>query len=198
MKYKVSAIIIFIFLCFLIFPIYYTYKIEYLENEFLDNLESKSSQINILTEELNKNENPQSDKLKFIFDELIKKDESLSAIAITGENSKIKLFIKNDRNLNSKQIINSLLKDIEENLNYNSNHPIIKNYAGTDIITDKLYIVIKKNTKNNLIAIYKFKAEKITKIMILLEIILLISLISAATGISIMLIKRAYILEPKI
>lgn len=197
MKTKITAISIFLLIASAAMPVYYINKSANLEKNFIELLGSKNSAMKSVAEKLNKEQAPDSEKLKKLFNEIIARDRTIAAIAVTDRMERLRFMAKNDTILHSGRIVDELVKDIKEK-NFSQageNEPIIKNYSGTDWLTDKLYIYRFSSGGQSTIAVYSFTTDRLTGIRIALEVILLISGIFILTAGIVMIILKTGIIK---
>ncbi|HOP29458.1 MAG TPA: hypothetical protein PKZ64_07805 [Spirochaetota bacterium] len=200
MKTKLTAIIIFLLTASAAIPVYYIYRSAYLEKKYIETLESKAPALKPVADKLNSGQTPDSEKLKKIFNELIQRDSSIAALALTDSMDRLRFMAKNDSLLSSAKAVDELVKDIKEKRfsGAGENLPVVKNYSGTDWLTDKLYIFKFSSGGQNTIAVYSFTIDRLTGIRISLEVILLISgIFILTTGILILLRKTGIINDPE-
>lgn len=192
MKTKFTAILIFLLLTSAAMPVYYICRSAYLEKKYIELLESKAPSLKPVADKLNNAHTPDSEKLKKIFNELIQRDSSIASLALTDRMDRLRFMAKNDSLLSSAKVVDELVKDIKEKRfsDAGEKNPVIKNYNGTDWITDKLYIFKYSSGGQSTIAVYSFTIDRLTFIRISLEVILLVSgIFILTTGILILLRK---------
>lgn len=197
MKTKFTAILIFLLLTLAAMPVYYIYRSAYLEKKYIELLESKAPSLKPVADKFNSGQIPDSEKLKKIFNELIQRDSSIAALALTDRMDRLRFMAKNDSLLNSAKAVDELVKDIKEKRfsDAGEKNPVIKNYSGTDWITDKLYIFKFSNGGQGTIAVYSFTMDRLTGIRIFLEVILLVSGIFILTAGILILLKKTGLIK---
>ncbi len=197
MKTKLTAILIFLLIASAAMPVYYIYRSAHLEKNYSELLSVKNSALKPLAEKLNSDQSPDSEKLKKLFNELISRDNSIAAIAITDRMDRLRFMAKNDSLLNSGKVVDELVKDIKEKKFSEADEktPVIKNYNGTDWITDKLYVTKFSSGGQSTIAVYSFEMDRLTIIRIALEVILLLSGVLILTAGIIMLLRKTGIIK---
>jgi hypothetical protein len=197
MKTKLTAIFIFMLIAFTAMPVYYIYRSAHLEKNYIELLSVKNSALKPLADKLNSDQSPDSEKLKKLFNELISRENSIAAIAITDRMERLRFMAKNDSLLDSGKVVDDLVRDIKEKKFSEADEktPVIKNYSGTDWITDKLYITKFSSGGQSTIAVYAFKMDRITIIRIALEVILLISGVFILTAGIIMILRKAGVIK---
>lgn len=197
MRTKIIAILIFLFISTATLPVYYLYRLEYIEKDYINLLSDKNSGLAPLAERLNREESPGSEKLKKIFSDLTARDRSITALAVTDRMGRLRFMVKNDALLNSGRIVDELVKDIKEK-KYKSadgSTPAVKNYNGSDWLSDRLYVFSFSSGEQSTIVVYSFIPGRMTKIRLALEAVLVISGLFAATAGIIMLLRRSGILK---
>jgi hypothetical protein len=197
MKTKITAILIFILLTSTALPVYYTYRSANLEKKHIELLAVKNSSLKQVADKLNSEQSPDSEKLKKLFNELILQDNSIAAIALTDRMERLRFMAKNDAILNSGRIVDELVSDIKEKKfsEAGEKFPVVKNYNGTDWITDKFFIYRFSSGGQSTIAVYSFRTDRLTGIRLALEVILLISGIFILTTGIIMLMRKAGVIN---
>lgn len=175
MKTKITAIIIFLAIASAAMPVYYTYRSENLEKIYIEELSSKAGSLKPLTDKLNAEESPDVEKVKKLFNGIILQDPSFSALAVTDRTGRLRFMVKNDAILNSGRTVDELVKDIKNGAfnGVGEKTPAVKNYRGTDWICDRLYLFRFSSGGQSTIAVYSFTTDKMTKIRLALEGILL-------------------------
>ncbi len=200
MRNKITAILVFLLLITGSMPVYYIYRTEYIEKGYIEQLAAKNAKLRPMAERLNREQSPDSGKLKNLFNEIIARDSSIAALALTDRMERLRFMVKNDALLTSARIVDELVKDIKTGKvkQPNGNSPVIKNYNGSDWLSDKLYIFTFSSQGQSTIAVYSFKADRMMKIRLALEVTLLMSGILILTSIIILIMKKAGILtEPE-
>jgi len=197
MKTKITAILIFILIAFAALPVYYIYRSAYQEKNYIELLGAKTSALKPVAEKLNSGQSTESEKLKRLFNELVSRDSSIAAIAVTDRMDRLRFMAKNDAILNSGRVVDDLVSDIRDKKlsAADDKTPVIKNYSGTDWITDKLYIYRFSSGGQSTIAVYSFSVDRLTAIRLALEIILLLSGIIILTSGIIMLLRKNGIIK---
>lgn len=197
MKTKITAILIFMLITSASMPVYYIYRSAYLERGYMELLATKNAALKPVAEKLNKNQSPDSEKLKKLFNELIARENSIAAIAVTDRMERLRFMVKNDSILSSGRIVDELVRDIKSGSfsAINEKTPAVKNYSGTDWLKDKLYIYRFASEGQSTIAVYSFTADRMTKIRLTLEVILIITCGLMATAGIIMLLGKTGILK---
>ncbi len=192
MKAKIIAILIFLALASAAMPVYYTYRSENLEKNYLEELSARVGSLKPLAEKLNSEDSPDVEKVKKLFNGIIVQDSSIAALAVTDGTGRLRFMVKNDALLNSGRTVDELVKDIK-NGTFNGvgeKKPAVKNYRGTDWITDRLYIFRFSSGGQSTIAVYSFTTDKMTKIRLALEGILLAAAGFIITGGLIILLRK--------
>lgn len=197
MKTKLTAIFIFMLIASTAMPVYYIYRSAHLEKNYIELLSVKNSALKPLADKLNSDQSPDSEKLKKLFNELISRENAIAAIAITDRMERLRFMAKNDSLLDSGKVVDDLVRDIKEKKFSEADEkiPVIKNYSGTDWLTDKLYITKFSSGGQSTIAVYAFKMDRITIIRIALEVILLISGVFILTAGIIMILRKAEVIK---
>lgn len=197
MKTKIAAILIFLLIASAAMPVYYIHRSAYLEKNYIELLGAKNSAFKPVADKLNSEQSPDSEKLKKLFNELILRDSSIASIALIDRMERLRFMAKNDSLLNSGRIVDDLVRDIKEKRfsDAGEKSPVVKNYSGTDWITDKLYIYRFSSGGQSTITAYSFTMDRLTKIRIALESVLLLSGAFILTAGLIMLIRKAGIIK---
>lgn len=197
MKTKITAILVFLLLTSASMPVYYIYRSGYIEGGYIEFLTAKNAGLKPVAEKLNMEQSPDSEKLKKLFNEIIAGDGTIAAIAVTDRMERLRFMVKNDSLLNSGRIVDELVKDIKAG-NFSGSgekSPAIRNYSGTDWLTDKLYVYRFSSGGQSTIAVYSFTPDRMTKIRLTLEVVLLITGAFIATAGVIMLLRKTGVLE---
>jgi len=196
MRTRIVAILVLLLITTAIMPVYYIYRCEYIEKEFIEELKNKQNSLKPLAHRLNMEQKPDSNRLKKIFTELIDRDKSIAAMAVTDRMGRLRFMVKNDSLLISGRIIDSLVRDIKEKKfsQADNKKPEVKNYTGSDWLGDRLYVYRFSSGGQSTIAAYSITLDRMKKIRLALELILIASGILITTAGIILLLKKSGIL----
>ena len=190
MKSKIKTILILIVISTCILTPYYFFRTESIEKKYIDGIKLKSEKIKPKVDILIKDETPDPETIKKVFNEIMSNDPSAAAMALIYKYDNFKSLIKSDQLIKSKTAVDHIISDIKEkNLNFDT-QPLVRYYNDTKGGEEKFYITQFNSGKQKAFFFFVFKLDKNTLIILALEILLLLCVIIALTGFIITIIQR--------
>ena len=189
---KIRNIAIFTVISVIILLPYYIFRSENIEKKYFNGISGKSEMIRPAAEMLNSEEFPNPDKIKNIFNEIMQKEPSTAALALTDKSGTLKYLIKNDRIIRSGIVIDLLLNDIKEKniTTENKNEPVVRNYNDGKGGSERFYICQYVSGGQKTFAVFAFRLERKILIRLALEVILVISFSVMLTGVVLTLLRK--------
>jgi len=190
MKSKIKNFLILIVISTFILTPYYFFRTESIEKKYIDGIKLKSEKIKPKVDILIKEETPDTETIKKIFNEIMSNDPSAAAMALIDKYDNFKSLIKSDQLIKSKSTVDNIISDIKEkNLKFDT-QPLVKYYNDAKGGKEKFYITQFNSGKQKAFFFFAFKLDKKTIIILALEILLLLCVIIALTGFIISIIQR--------
>lgn len=192
MTTNIRNIIIFTVISVIILLPYYIFRSENIEKVYINGIPSKSEMFKPAAEMINREQSPDPENLKKIFNEMTVKEPSTAALILTDRSDNLKYLIKNDSLIRSGKIVDQLITDVKEKnfTSDNKNLPFIKNYSDGKNSTERFYISPVASNGQTVFAVFAFKPEKKILIRLALEVLLMISLAFMVTGIVLSLLRK--------
>lgn len=192
MRSKIRDIAIFTIILVSILSPYYILRSESVEKKYIEGIISKAEMIKPVAEMFNRELSPGSEKVKKVFNEIMAKEPSAAALALTDKSDNLKYLIKNDRLIISGTIVDLLLSDIKEKnfTSDNNNIPFVRNYRDGRGGSERFYIAPYISGGQKTFAVFAFKLERKIQVRLALEVLLLISLAFLFTGIILNILRK--------
>jgi len=192
MKSKIRNMAIFTVISLITLLPYYILRSQNIEKKYLSGITSKAEMIKPAAEMLNREESPNPEKIKKIFNEIMSREPSAAALALTDKNDSLKYLIKNDSLIISGSVVELLLNDIKEKsfISNNKNEPFVRNYNNGNGGTERFYIYPYISSGQKSFSVFAFKPEKRILIRLALEVLLLISFSFMVTGMILTLLRK--------
>jgi len=195
MKSKIKNIAILIVISFSILVPYYLLRTESIEKKYIAGIKIKSEKIKPEIDSLIRNEAPDPDLIKNIFNEIMSDEPSAAALALVDKYDNFKSLIKSDQLINSNTMVDHIISDIKgKNLKLiTPMEPLVRFYNNAGGGKEKFYITEFNSERQKAYFIFAFKLDKKTLVILALEILLLICVIIAFTGFIISIMQRKWI-----
>lgn len=197
MRSKIRDISIFTIILVSVLSPYYIFRSESVEKKYKEGIISKAEMIKPAAEMFNRELSPGPDKVKRVFNEIMAKEPSTAALALTDKSDNLKYLIKNDRLIISGTVVDALLSDIKEK-NFssgNNSEPFVRNYKDGRGGSEKFYITPYISGTGKTFAVFAFTLERRVLTRLALEVLLLISLTFLLTGIILNILRKKGITE---
>ncbi len=193
---KIRNIAIFIIISIVILLPYYIFRSEYIEKQYYNGITGKSEAIRPAAEMLNSEENPNPEKIKKIFNEIMANQPSAAALVLLDRSETLKYLIKNDRIIRSGAVVDQLMNDIKEKkfTSVSGSDPVVRNYRDGNG-NSTFYICPYASGGQKAFAVFAFRLEKRLLIRLALEVILLLCFSVMLTGIILALLRKKGLTE---
>ncbi len=197
MRSKIRDIAIFMIILVAILSPYYILRSESVEKKYISGIIIKAEMIKPAAEMLNREQSPDPEKIKKIFNEIMAKEPSAAALVLTDRSDNMKYIIKNDRLIISGNVVDSLMNDIKEKsfISDNKGEPFVKNYSDGRGGSERFYISPYISSGQKTFAVFTFKLERKILVRLALEVLLLISFTFLITGVVLTLLRKKGITE---
>jgi len=197
MRSKLTNIAIFTIILIITLSPYYIFRSANIEKKYINGIIIKSEMIKPVAEMLNREESPNQDKIKKVFNQIMANEPSSAALILTDKFDNLKYLIKNDGIITSGTVVDQLINDIKEKsfTSDNKNEPFIRNYNDGRGGSERYYIYPYTSGGQRTFAVFAFKLEKKLLIRLALEILLLISFSFMITGMVLTLLRKKGITE---
>jgi GGDEF domain-containing protein len=192
MSSKIRNIAIFTIIFIVTLTPYYIFRSDNIEKKYISGIITKSEMIRPAAEMLNREASPDPNKVKKLFNEIMDKEPSAAALALTDRFDSLKYLIKNDGLIRSGTIVDLIISDIKEK-NFNSdnkNEPFVRNYNDGTGGSERFYIYPFISGGQKTFAVFAFKLERKTLVRLALEVLLLISFSFMLTGMALTLLRK--------
>ena len=192
MRSKITNAAIFTIISVITIIPYYIFRSENIEKKYINGIIGKSEMIRPAAEMLNREESPDPEKVKKIFNEIMINEPSAAALALTDKSDSLKYLIKNDRIIVSGTVVDLLLNDIKEKsfTSDNKKEPFVRNYNDGRGGSEKFYIYPYSSNSQRTFAVFAFKLEKKILIRLAFELVLLICFSFMVTGMVLTLLRK--------
>jgi len=175
--------------------IYFSLRIDILENTYTDSLIKKTEHITNLYKKTN---HKNKARLTDFFNKINAKFDNIALIGAAHNNFSLKLSSKNNKFIRTNSLYESIINDFNSS-NFSNNKPnfIIRYYSSTDKnrkTQKKFYIFHKKINKDRLLIAFAYKPGIKLIIRIVLEIsLIIIFYIILTTSLYLLLLKNGHI-----
>lgn len=193
MTSKIRNISIFFILALLTLIPYYLLRSANIDKQYLGSIKEKAETIKPAVEMLNKEDSPDTEKVKHVFNEIVMNEPSTAAIIFTDRYGRLRYLIKNDSLIRSGHIVDLIIKDIREKkfADDNSTDPFIKTYSDGKNGNEKFFISQITSGSQKTFTVYAYRLDYKTMTRLGLEVLLIVSFCFMVTGIILsMLIKK--------
>jgi len=192
MSSKIRNLCIFVLTAAVALTPYYIFRSGSIEKKYNAGIAVKSEMIRPVADMLNREESPDPEKIKKIFNEIMLKEPSAAALVLTDRYDSFKYLIKNDSLVKSGTIVDQIISDIKEkSFNPgNANETVIRNYNDGKGGSERFYICTFISGGQKTFAIYGFKLERKLKVRLAFEVLLLISFSFTFAGMVLTLLRK--------
>ncbi len=192
MTSKIRNTAIFIIITALTLSPYYILRSANIEKKYISDIITRAQMIKPAAEMLNRELSPDPEKIKKIFNEIMAREASAAALAITDKSDSLKYLIKNDNLIGSGTVVDLILNDIKEKsfTSDNNSEPFVRNYSDGKGGSDRFYIYPFISNGQKTFAIFAFKLEKKILTRLTLELLLLICFSFMLTGMLLALLRK--------
>ncbi len=197
MKNKLRNIAIFTLLSAITLIPYYILRSASVEKKYINGIITKSEMIKPAAEMLNREESPDQEKVKKIFNGIMDREPSAAALILTDKSDKLKYLIKNDAIIKSGTIVDLLMEDIRMRsfTSEGRKEPYVRNYNNGKGGDDRFYIYPFASEGQKTYAVFAFKPERKTVVRLALEVLLLMCFSFMLTGVVLSFLRKKGIAE---
>jgi hypothetical protein len=192
MRSKIRDIAIFTIILVSILSPYYIFRSVSVEKKYKEGITSKAEMIKPAAEMFNREQAPDPNRIKRVFNEIMAKEPSTAALALIDKYDNLKYLIKNDRLIISGTVVDSLLSDIKEKnfISDNNSELFVRNYKDGRGGSEKFYITPYISGEGKTFAVFAFSLERRVLTRLALEVLLLVSLAFLLTGIVLNILRK--------